>query len=175
MNAPLQPLDRVEALREALCDLDVEPSAVQRDPSGATWLPAELHAWCQADDACAEELREFVAAELLLSRLSAGERPDPFFTARVVRALPQRFVGSRLSPRGRAIVLSASWAAAGAAAYGVLSWLQPGAAWGSAVERAHALLDMPSLQAGPAILACALVALVAFVALAGGRTHTPAG
>jgi hypothetical protein len=165
----------VDRLREALCELDVEPAAVRADPHGATWLPAELHAWCMRDDACREELREFVAAELALARLSSAERPDPFFTARVVRALPRRFVGSRLSPQRRAVVLSASWAAAGAAAWAVLSWLTPEAAWTSAVERAHALLHVGTTAAPTAIAACVAVAVVLGVALAGGRTHTPAG
>lgn len=165
----------VDRLREALCEIDVEPAAVRADPSGATWLPAELHAWCLRDDACREELREFVEAELALARLSAAERPDPFFTARVVRALPKRFVGSRLSPQGRAIVLSASWAAAGAAAWAVLSWLTPEATWASVLDRAHALLHAGTTVAPHAIAVCVAVVLVVGVALAGGRTHTPAG
>jgi hypothetical protein len=72
-------------------------------------------------------------------------------------------------------VLSASWAAAGAAAWAVLSWLTPEAAWTSAVERAHALFDVGTTAAPTAIAACVAVAVVLGVALAGGRTHTPAG
>src|SRR5690606_29034839 len=50
----------VERLREALCELEVEPSVVRADPGGGSWLPAELLSWCEADPACREELREFV-------------------------------------------------------------------------------------------------------------------
>lgn len=164
----------VERLREALCELEVEPSVVRADPGGGSWLPAELLSWCEADPACREELREFVAAELALARLSSDDGPDPFFTARVVRALPSRIVGSRLSPRGRAVVLSAAWAAAGAAAWAVLSWLSPEALWVAALEHAAALFGTGAMAVWQTALASVAVAVAVAVALASGRTHTPA-
>lgn len=166
---------RAERLREALCDLEVEPAIVRADPTGASWLPAALQAWCDADEACREELREFVEAELALLRLSAPEPADPFFTARVVQALPARPVGSRLSPGRRVLVLGGFYAAAGAAAWAVLTRLSGRDALAGAFAQAHALLDAAAPATGYAIAAALLVAVLAVVAFAGGRTHTPVG
>lgn len=168
----------VHRLREALCDLEVDPAAVRADPSGASWLPAELRTWCDEDAACRQELQEFVAAELELARLSGSARADPFFTARVVSALPSRWVGSRLSPHRRAVILAGFYAGAGAAAWGVLAWITPLQTplqnWTGLAERAGALLQAGAPAPGVAVAAMLAVALLAVLALGAGRTHTPA-
>lgn len=161
-------------LEEILVELEVSPAELRRDPRGESWLPAEARALVEADPECERALREFVRDELEL--LGALEAPtvappaaDPFFTARVVDALPRSWVPHRLSPRRRLVVLGLFHLIAVALALLVLALAPESTArW---AEQAHSVLDWGS-QVGSSMWlgasAITGVALLAFVVL---RTH----
>ena len=173
MNAPAADVARVRA---QLCELDVDAPQVLADPTGRTWLPEDLWQLCRDDPACAAELAEFVEAEATLCSLSDAEPGhghcvDPFFTARVAAALPTTWIGSRLSPYRRAMILGAFYAAAALVCWLVVTMLAPGLALDLA-DRAHGLLTTPSPVPWP-VLATVAIAAVAAVAFVGRKSHTP--
>ncbi len=168
MNAPAADVARVRA---ELCELDVDVQQVLADPTGQTWLPAPLWQLCHDDPACAAELAEFVEAEAALCSLSDVEPVDPFFTARVVQALPTTWIGSRLSPYRRAMILGVFYAAAALVCWLVVTTLAPGLGLDLA-DRAHGLLTTAPPLPWP-ILATLVIAVVAAVAFVGRKSHTP--
>ncbi|MEM7159223.1 MAG: hypothetical protein AAF799_40675 [Myxococcota bacterium] len=163
----------LERLESILAQLEVSPAQLRRDPTGASWLPEEARALVDRDPDCESMLREYVEDELAFA--GALDEPmtppsaDPFFTARVVDALPQAWVPNRLSPRRRLAVLGLFHVIAGLLALMVFALVPESTArW---AEQAHDVLDWGS-DAGPglwvAATAIAGVALAAFVAT---RTH----
>lgn len=96
---------------------------------------------------------------------------DPFFTARVLGALPARPFGASLSPLRRLAVLVAAYGCAGAIGYAALgdeqseAMSQASSAIQGMVERSD---EDPLAWGGAVVLPLALL-VVAFVAT---RTHT---
>lgn len=158
-------------VRAQLCELDVDVRQVLADPTGASWLPPELLRLCRRDPACAAELAEFIEAEAELCSLSDAEPVDPFFTARVVEALPTTWIGSRLSPYRRAMILGAFYAGAALVSWIVMTMLAPDLTLQLA-DRAHGLLTT-STAVPWSVIATVAIAGVAAVALVGRRSHTP--
>jgi hypothetical protein len=163
----------VETLRAALCELEVEPDVVLASPTGEGWLDPDLLGACRRDAACARELEEYVAAEAALCRLS-GRSPaggEALFTARVTEALPGTWIGSRLSPYRRAMLLGAFYAAGALLSWIVLTVVAPGLPV-AAVERLHTTLEAAPVPSWMAAAGLGAVAL-ALVAFATRRSHTP--
>ncbi len=165
-------LERLEAL---LVELELSPAVLRRDPSGETWLPEEARTLVQAHPACRRALEEFVADELQLWSASSDSvvlpPSDPFFTARVVEALPGPRSGTRLSPRRRVMVLGLFHVIAILCAYAVVIMVPESTArW---AEQAHSVLTWGSESGGLWLGATAVggAMLLAFVL---GRTHAPA-
>ncbi len=95
---------------------------------------------------------------------------DPFFTARVLDALPQplRFTG--LSPRSRTTLIVGVHALAAAMAYVLIGMWQP--QWlATTADWAHDSMEFGAGE-GSTLLSVAAVALVAVVAFATARSHT---
>jgi hypothetical protein len=165
----------VERLESILVELELSSAVLRRDPTGSTWLPAEARALVQAHPACRRALDEFVACELGLWRVSQDDPlalppVDPFFTARVVGALPDPQAGTRLSPQRRALVLGLFHVIAGLLTYAVVTMVPESTArW---AEQAHTMLSWGS-ELGSVGLGAAAVAGAVFLALAVGRTHSP--
>jgi hypothetical protein len=105
-----------------------------------------------------------------LEQLKGEVRCDPFFTARVLDALPEplRFTG--LSPRERVAVLAIFHVLALVAAYGILRWAAPDAV-DAVADGAHAWFGLGLDVSAPWLTAFALVA-VALVAFISSRSHT---
>lgn len=165
----------VERLESILVELELTPAVLRRDPSGDTWLPAEAKALVRAHPACQEAFDEFVVGELHLWSASNEQamRPpsDPFFTARVVEALPGPRAGTRLSPRRRALVLGLFHVLAIVCAYAVVTMVPESTArW---AEQAHDVLVWGS-ESGGLWLAATVVGGAMVLAFVVGRTHTPA-
>jgi hypothetical protein len=166
----------VDRLESILAELELSPAELRRDPSGEGWLPAEARALVQAHPRCRESLDEFVSGELDLwsARPEAAVPPtvDPFFTARVVGALPRPRSGTGLSPRRRALLLGLFHVVAGLLAYVVLTMVPESTArW---AEQAHRMLTWGSESTGGPWLAATAVGAVVLLAVVLGRTHTPA-
>jgi hypothetical protein len=165
----------VERLESILVELELSPDVLRRDPDGETWLPEEARALVRAHSACREALDEFVAGELHLWTASSEQvvlpPVDPFFTARVVGALPGPRTGTRLSPRRRALVLGLFHVLAILCAYAVVTMVPESTArW---AEKAHSVLTWGS-ESGGLWLAAAAVGGAMLLAFVVGRTHTPA-
>lgn len=161
---------RLASLRAELEQAEVDAATLRRDPRGRTWLPAEMHAWVERDPKCAAELAAFVEGERELFA-EAELLADPFFTARVLGALPEplRFVG--LSPKLRALVLLGFQALAVLLGYAVFSW----ASSGVLVDLASGSVDWLELAPeGGAWLSVLAVGMVAAVAFMSSKPHTPA-
>jgi len=164
----------VERLESILVELELSPDVLRRDPAGDTWLPEAARSLVRAHPACREALDEFVAGELHLWTASSDQvvlPPDPFFTARVVGALPGPRSGTRLSPRRRALVLGLFHVLAIVCAYAVVTMVPESTArW---AEQAHSMLAWGSDSGGLWLAATAVggAMLLAFVV---GRTRTPA-
>ncbi len=173
------------ALREVLAEVDVDAATLRRDPKGRTWLPAAAQAWVRDDPECAAMLSDFVAGEReLFGQADVG--PDPFFTARVLDALPPplRFTG--LTPRGRAAVLAVFHVIAGAVAYGIFVWLTASPAGSTAstgvpdyaaavADRAHDVLAGVAalgVDASAPWLTAFVLGVVALVAFVSSRFNT---
>lgn len=95
---------------------------------------------------------------------------DPFFTARVLDALPEplRFTG--LSPRSRTTLIVGVHALAAAMAYVLIGMWQP--QWlSSTADWAHDSLEFGAGESST-LLSIAAVAVVAVVAFASARSHT---
>ncbi len=119
MPEPMTPA--VAQLRGFLDDADITSTVLRRDPSGQSWLPAELLTLVAADDACRRELARFVTRELELFD-SVRQRSDALFTARVLQAAaPQTIAGAGLNPRLRGYILALAYALATATAYYMLA------------------------------------------------------
>jgi len=166
----------VERLESILVELELSPDVLRNDPSGETWLPEEARALVQAHPECRRALDEFVECEVGLWRVSQDQNPmllhaaDPFFTARVVGALPGPRSGTRLTPRRRALLLGLFHAIAVLLAVVVVTMVPESTArW---AEQAHSMLSWGSDLGGLwfAATAVAGAVLIAFVV---GRTHTP--
>jgi hypothetical protein len=164
-------MSELSRLRSALCELEVDARRIVAAPDGEGWLPASLRVMCARDEACAHELAEFVAAESALLGLREPRRADPFFTARVIEALPAAWIGSRLSPHRRAMILGVFYAAAALSCWVVLTVLDPELPVAVA-DRAHGWLTHSGGLEWPALGAVAAAALAAF-ALMARRSHTP--
>ncbi len=160
-----------EALREHLLDLDVSAAVLRRDPSGRTWLPADLRNLVEADGECKSILRQFIAVELeLFDEADVGS--DPFFTARVLQSLPPATEVVR--PWRRTAILAVFHGLGVAAAYAT-AWVIAPAQLVGWVDQAHLWVDQGWVSTGPwtmvAVTFAALVALL--VALAAPRPDTP--
>ena len=166
--------DPVERLEEILADLEVAPTRLRRDPAGVGRLPAEGQALVQSDPRCEAMLREFVEDEVaLLGAIegpSSGPPPnDPFFTARVVDALPRTWAPNRLSPRRRLVVLGLFHLVAVALAVVVLAMVPESTArW---AEQAHSVLSWGSEWSSGLWLGASGIAGVALLAFLVARTH----
>lgn len=166
----------VERLESILVELELSPEVLRHDPKGETWLPEEARALVQAHPECRRALDEFVECEVGLWRVSQDQDPmmlravDPFFTARVVGALPGPRAGTRLSPKRRALVLGLFHVIAGLLTYVVVTMVPESAArW---AEQAHIMLSWGS-ELGGMWLAATAVAGAVLLAFVVGRTHTP--
>ena len=78
---------RADDLFELLLELELDPRQLRRDPRGTEWLPEQARAWLLADPTLLEVVLEFSETESLLFD-EARAAPDNFFTARVLRQLP---------------------------------------------------------------------------------------
>lgn len=168
--APTPALDRLDSI---LAELEVSPTQLREDPEGRSWLPNEAVALVQHHPECRAALREFVEGELALWGALPQPAPavDPFFTARVVEALPSPRSGTRLSPRRRAMLLGLFHVIAGLLTYGVLAMVPESTArW---AERAHSMLSWGS-ELGALWPWAAAVGVAMLALLMVGRTHTPA-
>jgi hypothetical protein len=113
--------DQVERFVDRLCALELDPELVRRAPAGEGWLPADLRQLAANDQACADELAQFVAMELelydhhqqpgLADRL--GPR-DVFFTRSVMDRLPEI---EAIDERRRTWILASGYALAIGVAY----------------------------------------------------------
>jgi len=164
----------VDRLESMLVELELSPDVLRRDPSGDTWLPEAARALVKANPACREALDEFVASELHLWTASSEQAMlppvDPFFTARVVGALPGPRSGTRLSPRRRALVLGLFHVAAGLLACVVVTMVPESTArW---AEQAHSMLAWGS-ESGSLWLAATAIGGAVLLAFVVGRSHTP--
>jgi len=123
------------ALRAFLRGCDVPARVLAHDPTGASWLPAELRRWALDDPAARRTIQRFVAAELALSQAPAPFDDAPFVATVVERAqrMPRAAAGVDL----RATILFAAHLLAVVCAAYVLSWAVPDApaAADGAVER----------------------------------------
>lgn len=168
----------VERLESILVELELSPDVLRHDPSGETWLPEDARALVRSHAACREALDEFVAGELHLWTASSEQvvlppvpSVDPFFTARVVEALPGPRSGTQLSPRRRALVLGLFHVIAIVCAYAVVTMVPESAArW---AEQAHYVLAWGS-ESGSLWLGATAVGGAMLLAFVVGRTHTPA-
>lgn len=161
---------RRPSLESLLRDLDVEPEALRKDPTGRSWLPVEASTRLEEDPESHEVLRAFVDRERTLYA-EADVGADPFFTDRVLRSLPTplRFTG--LTPRRRALVLGAFHALALLSAYAVFVWVAPDSMDAFAAS-AHDVLQR-SADLGGLWMAAGLVFALA-IAFVAGRSHTTA-
>lgn len=154
-------------LRQALLDVDVEPGVLRRDPRGHTWLEPSLREAIDGDPVCEEELAAFVEAELALFD-GASMEADPFFTARIIDALPA-VEPSGLSLRARTVVLAVFQILAFASAYAAL--------WALAPDRLHGWIEAlnGAVEQTPSVgLAFGIATLAVFaIAMRGFRPHTP--
>ncbi|MEM9459430.1 MAG: hypothetical protein AAGF11_34950 [Myxococcota bacterium] len=165
-------LERFESI---LVELEPSPEQLRRDPAGRDWLPPEARALVDRCPACRAALHEFVDGELQLWNAvepSSAPNVDPFFTARVVDALPAAPASPALSPRRRAMVLGLFHVVAGVLAYVVLTMVPESTArW---AEQAHQVLRWGSDSGAGSLLAAVGVGAAVAVALLAARTHTPA-
>lgn len=76
-----------DELLELLCELELDPRQLRRDPRGEGWLPEPARVWLRADPTLVELVLEFSKTESMLFD-EARVAPDNFFTARVLRQLP---------------------------------------------------------------------------------------
>ena len=148
----------VERLESILVELELTPATLRRDPNGETWLPADARTLVRASPACRRAFEEFVAGELHLFSASSEQvtlpGADPFFTARVVEALPAPRMGTRLSPRRRVMVLGLFHVLAIVGAYAVVTMVPESTArW---AEEAHRVLVWGSESGGLWLAATAI-------------------
>lgn len=165
----------VERLESILVELELSPAELRRDPHGVGWLPVEARGLVQAHPECHVALDEFVVGELELwsarSEPAAPLAVDPFFTARVVEALPSPRTGTRLSPRRRAMVLGLFHVVGGLLAFLVLTMVPESTArW---AERAHSMLSWGSEIGGAPWLFATAIGAAVLLFIVAGRTHTP--
>lgn len=164
-------LDRLE---EILMELEVSPAQLRRDPTGREWLPAEGRALVDSDPRCEAMIREFVDDELELlgaldAPVAATPSADPFFTARVVDALPRSWVPNRLSPRRRLLVLGLFHLVAVMFALVVLVMVPESTErW---AEQAHSMLSWGSEAGSSMWLTACAIAGVGLLAVVAARTH----
>jgi hypothetical protein len=166
-------------LRAWLDAAELDADALRSDPGGAGWLPAELRAEVERDEACRAELAAFVEAELELVTLRSRsgnmlETADPFFVARVAARLPSRPVGPRLSPRERTLLLSLFHGVAALGAWAIVTWLLTDRVQGLADLATDLgtqlggewLVGADTVAVGGVAVAASVLALLAF------RSHT---
>lgn len=138
----------VDAFRERLFDLEVDPAAIAADPTGRAWLPSELQEAAASDRECAEALAEFVAFEL--DGFAELAPKDRTFVSRVAREAARRCPTARRVGPHRTYILLAAHALAAVVAMLVIfggswSWAGDGGAsvsfdldLGGGVERLRA-------------------------------------
>ncbi len=162
--------DHRQSLEALLKDLDVDPEVLRRDPAGMTWLPDDVRTQVEATPRSRAVFRAFVEQERALYA-EADVGVDPFFTDRVLRALPTplRFTG--ITPRRRAMVLGAFHALALLSAYVVFAWAAPGS-MDSLAASAHHVLETGLDPSG--LWMAAGLAFTLVVAIVAGRSHTTA-
>ena len=165
-----------DALRELLAEIDVDADTLRRDPQGRTWLPVHAQAWVRDDPECAAMLAHFVAGERELFGLRSDPSTDPFFTARVLDALPAPLSFTGLTPRQRAAVLAVFHVIAGGVAYAIAAVFAPEYMSGLA-DQAHDVLGDASalgVDASAPWLTAFVLGIVALVAFVSSRSHTSA-
>jgi hypothetical protein len=168
-----------DALRELLAEIDVDADTLRRDPEGRTWLPAQAQAWVRDDPECAAMLARFVEGERELfgdAGLRSNPSTDPFFTARVLDALPAPLSFTGLTPRERAAVLAVFHVIAGVVAYAIAAVFAPEAV-SSLADQAHDMVGDASalgVDASAPWLTAFVLGIVALVAFVSSRSHTSA-
>ncbi len=167
----------VARLRGFLEEADIPSGVLRRDPSGTTWLPAELRALIDADDRCREELRRFVDREIELFG-SVRQKSDALFTDRVLKAAaPVQIAGAGLASRQRGWILAFAYAMATVVAYLMLAPLLGLAALGTWSDRFATAVGVDENGGGVVGVRAALVlisaaVLVVVVAFMPSRRHT---
>jgi hypothetical protein len=142
----------VSDFTERLLELELDARTLQVDPRGETWLPADLRARVERDAACARELDEFVATELVL--FDGREPSDAFFTKCVMQQLPA--IDAVDDPR-RNWILASAYALAIGVAYLLLGpWLGSGEL-GERLGEWVAWSETIAIEAGGAGLAIGLL------------------
>jgi hypothetical protein len=179
-------------LRAWLLDARVDAAALRSDPGGRGWLPPPLRALVAEDPEAAADVAAFVALELELFG-GAQVASDPWFTHRVVQALPPAAALAEVGPprlgtaprvavwvtfHGIAAVLAYVWWGATLHA-GAGQWLGGGATALLRVTTGEvALLGAPLANVGGAWLLAGLVVAFASIALtapARGERDQPRG
>ncbi len=103
------------SFEDRLLELDVDAACLRADPSGQSWLPAELLAEMQASEEARAQFEDFVQTELALRKreFEPDAHVDRVFAARVVRRLPERPIGlSNRAATSRTYALAVGYALA---------------------------------------------------------------
>ncbi|RMG94628.1 MAG: hypothetical protein D6705_15685 [Deltaproteobacteria bacterium] len=157
-------------LRSFLRGCDVPVRVLDRDPTGASWLPEHLRPWALEDPGAQAEIRRFVEAERCLSELARPMEEAMFVTD--VMARVEREGREDVRPCLRATVLFAAHLAAVVLGVYALGWAFPDA--GRYVETAQTSIEDAAAWAAAAwfdvadglvLAAAGLVAVLGAVAL----------
>jgi hypothetical protein len=97
---------------DRLCELELDPDELRRDPEGRAWLPKPMREQVASDPAYARALDEFVQMELALH--DVHEPCDAFFTRSVMNQLPEL---EAVDDRRRTWILASAYALAIGVAY----------------------------------------------------------
>lgn len=174
----LQP--SVARLRGFLEEADIPSGVLRRDPTGTTWLPAELRALVEGDELCRGELRRFVDREIELFG-SVRQKSDALFTDRVLKAAaPVQIAGAGLNSRQRGWILAFAYAMATVVAYLMLAPLLGLAALGTWSDRFVPFVMAVGVEEGgngavgvrAALVLIGVAVLVVAVAFMPSRRHT---
>ncbi|MFO7564465.1 MAG: hypothetical protein R6X02_17595 [Enhygromyxa sp.] len=149
---------------EQLCELELDPELLRRDPQGERWLPAALRQMAKEDPACARELAEFVAMELALH--DVHEPSDAFFTRRVLDRLPEI---EAVDDRRRTWILASAYALSIGVAYLLLGPLLSSGEISSFVAPVHDWFHERAIGAGGMWIALALLLSAGVLSLTPSR------
>ena len=161
MNDAVDPVDR---FLEGLCELELEPEQLRRDPHGDTWLPGSLRAMLAdpaTGEACGLELREFVAMELALR--DGPEPSDAFFTRQVMDRLPEI---EAIDERRRTWILASAYALAIGVAYVLIGPLLSSGTLAGYIESVYEWGGAHALEASGVWVALAMLLIAGFLSLA---------
>jgi hypothetical protein len=158
--------ESIEHFVEQLCELELDPELLRRDPRGERWLPASMRRMIEADPACARELEEFVAMELAL--YDVHEPSDAFFTRRVMSKLPEI---EAIDDRRRTWILASAYALAIGVAYLLLGPLLSSGEIATFFEPMHDWYHGWALEAGGMWIALVLLVTACVLTLAPTGRH----